>query len=73
MTKVKETVPTRVPTHTVAPYERPTNSEALAAAGRKGSSKRHEPETYARSIVKRWPDLTEEQRTGIRAILEPVI
>jgi hypothetical protein len=47
--------------------------EAMKAGGRKGSATRHDPRTYARSIAKRWPDLTDEQRAEIRSILAPVV
>ncbi len=53
-------------TTTVVAPEPPTLGQQLAAA-------RHSPRTYARSIVKRWPALTEEQRAEIRAILAPVV
>lgn len=56
-------------THTVGPFERKTNSEALSAAGRK----RHDPRIYARSIVKKWPALDENARAELRDILSPII
>lgn len=58
-----------VSTHTVSPFERRTNSEALSAAGRK----RHDPRVYARSIVRRWPALDENARAELRAILSPIV
>lgn len=58
-----------VSTHTVGPFERKTNSEALSAAGRK----RHDPRIYARSIVKKWPALDENARAELRDILSPII
>lgn len=33
---------------------------------------RHSARSYARSVVRRWPALTEEQRAEVRSILSPV-
>lgn len=54
-------------THTVAPFERRTNAEALSVA----ATKRHDPATYGRSVARRWPDLTEEKRAEFAATLAP--
>ena len=56
-------------THTVAPFQRTTNAEALSAA----ASKRHDPRVYARSIVKKWPALDETVRAELAAILSPIV
>lgn len=58
-------------------YRRPAatvtyDREKQAAAGRKGGVTRHSPATYARSIAKRWPELSEEARAELRAILAPL-
>jgi hypothetical protein len=37
-----------------------------------GGARRHDPRTYARSIVKKWPALAEETRAELRAILAPI-
>jgi hypothetical protein len=55
--------------HTVPPVERRTNAEALSAAAKK----RHDPRTYARSIVSKWPALDETVRAELRAILSPIV
>lgn len=59
-------------THSVRPHERSTNSEALSAAGRKGSAKRHSPDAYIRSLVRRAPELTEDNKAALRALLASV-
>lgn len=50
----------------IAAHERRIDVKGAAAA-------RHSAESYARSVVKRWPGLTEEKRSEIRAILTPLL
>lgn len=59
-------------THDVRPHKRSTNTEALAAAGRKGSAKRHSPDTYIRSLVRRASELSEDNKAALRALLASV-
>jgi len=47
--------------------------EAMREGGRKGSATRHDPRTYARSIVSKWPALDETVRAELRAILSPIV
>lgn len=37
------------------------------------AARRHDPRTYAKSIVKKWPALTAAQRAEVSAILSPVL
>lgn len=50
----------------IAQPEAPSLGAQLAAS-------RHSARSYARSIVKRWPALSEEQRAEVRTILAPVV
>lgn len=54
---------------TVAPHSRRTNTEALSAAAKK----RHDKTTYAESIARDWPELTDEKRAEIAAIMRPLL
>lgn len=40
---------------------------------RQGAKNRHDPRTYARSIIKRWPALDESARDELRQILAPIV
>lgn len=50
-----------------------TGQTTLAELGRMGAAKRHDTRTYARSILRRWPDLPADQQNEIRAILAPIV
>jgi hypothetical protein len=39
----------------------------------KGAKARHDAVNRARSIVRDWPALTDDQKTRIRAVLRPVV
>jgi hypothetical protein len=41
--------------------------------GRQGSAIRHSAESYARAVVRRWPDLDEERRALVLATLKPIL
>jgi hypothetical protein len=41
--------------------------------GQQLAAKRHSPQTYARSIARSWPALTEESRAEIAGILAPIV
>lgn len=55
-----------MPSMTTAEPEAPTAGARLAAS-------RHSARSYAKSIVRRWPALTEDQRAEVRAILAPIV
>lgn len=55
-------------TVTVAAYERSIDRDQV----RDAAEKRHSARTYAKSIVKRWPDLEEQERAEVGEILSPV-
>ena len=40
---------------------------------RQGAKNRHSAHSYARSIVKKWPEMGEEARAELREILAPVV
>lgn len=40
---------------------------------RQGAKNRHDPRTYARSIVRKWPALDENARAELRDILSPIV
>ncbi|WP_053207360.1 hypothetical protein [Jiangella muralis] len=50
-----------------------TENVTFSDLGRFAAGKRHHPRTYARSILRRWPDLSADEQTEIRAILAPVV
>lgn len=50
-----------------------TSTSEPLTLGQQLAAKRHSPETYAASIARAWPDLSDERRSKIRAILAPVI
>jgi hypothetical protein len=54
-----------------------TNTTAVVAPeptlGQQLAAKRHSPQTYARSIARSWPALTEESRAEIAGILAPIV
>lgn len=40
---------------------------------KRAGAARHDPRTYARSIVAKWPTLDDQVRAELRAILAPVV
>ena len=42
-------------------------------AGVQLAASRHSARSYARSVIKRWPALSEEQRAEVREILAPIV
>ncbi|GAA1635759.1 hypothetical protein [Actinoplanes couchii] len=47
--------------------------EFRSQRARRAGAERHSPETYARSIAARWPDLSTEKRAEIAALLAPIV